>query len=399
MRRKKIYKFNNCHNSNKIFLLILLVINICFISNIAKSQEGNLNINITNLNDVPIDQIKEGDYFKVSVYDFLSETIYLSDVYIIFNNVEYNIDSNSVNNEIKIKAPNVEYNKEFTIYVLKEGYEQAETVITILDVEKPDLFIYHKEYIVDEGKLFLVTITENEKDGNPVEGVKVYIQNSPQSQSDITDKYGNAKLVTPNNIAKFTLIASKEGYNDGTAIFDVNIEMSWWESIINDPYFFVYVAIILLIISVAFVNIRQNRSIFKRAKQISNDIAIEKYTEKSDSSYNKQSFNIQHFSNEPVRNKSTNDAKVEEIRISRLNKVKEIIPVDTKKHKTEKGDKSKEIYVRNSEWFKGTDQIRYEIDKIIGEVDENGVDKWYEGVENIKEKIDEKMKKKGKNKN
>jgi len=398
MRRKKILKFKKYLNANTVFLLILLLLNICLFSNIAISQEGDLNINITNLNDVPINQIEEGEYFKVSVYDPLSETIYLSDVDIIFNDVEYNIDSNSDNNEIEIKAPNVDYTEEYIIYALREGYKPAETGITIIDVEKPNLFIFHEEYIVNEGKLFLVTITKDEKNGEPVEGVRVYIQNSPQIQSDTTDKYGNAKLTSPNNIVKFTLIASKTGYNDGTAIFDVNIEKSWWENIINDPYFFVYIAIIILIISVVFVNIRQKRSIFKRAKQISNDKAIEKYSEKSDLSYNKQSMNVQHFSNEPVRNKSTNDAKVEEIRITRSNKEKEIIPVNSKTQYAEKGKKNKEINEQNSNWFEGTDQNRYEIDKITGEVDEDGVDKWYEGVESIKEKINEKMKKKEKKK-
>ena len=38
--------------------------------------------------------------------------------------------------------------------------------------------------------------------------------------------------------------------------------------------------------------------------------------------------------------------------------------------------------------------MRYEIDKLTGEIDEEGVDKWFEGVDDIKKKIDEKMKKK-----
>ena len=43
--------------------------------------------------------------------------------------------------------------------------------------------------------------------------------------------------------------------------------------------------------------------------------------------------------------------------------------------------------------------MRYEIDKLTGEVDEEGLDKWFEGVSDLKVKIDEKIKKKDKKKN
>ena len=49
------------------------------------------------------------------------------------------------------------------------------------------------------------------------------------------------------------------------------------------------------------------------------------------------------------------------------------------------------------DWFIGHDELKYEIDKITGEIDEDGIDKWYEGKDNIKEKIKEKVKQKDKN--
>ena len=99
-----------------------------------------------------------------------------------------------------------------------------------------------------------------------------------------------------------------------------------------------------------------------------------------------------------MRTKQTEDLKVEEIRITRPSKDKEIVPIKTKEDETEKVINRKKNQQHDYDWFKGTDDIRYEIDKLTGEVDEEGADKWYEGVDNLKEKIDEKMKKKEKKK-
>jgi hypothetical protein len=100
-----------------------------------------------------------------------------------------------------------------------------------------------------------------------------------------------------------------------------------------------------------------------------------------------------------VRVKSDQDSKVEEIRISRSRKQKEIVPVKEKQDETEKIINRKKMQRHNYDWFEGKDNVRYEIDKITGEVDEHGVDKWYEGIEGLREKIDEKVKNKDKKKN
>ena len=90
------------------------------------------------------------------------------------------------------------------------------------------------------------------------------------------------------------------------------------------------------------------------------------------------------------------EAKVEEIRISRSRKDREVSSVSDK-------EKGNTISRRNGKktshgWFEGTDDIRYEIDKMTGEIDEEGKDKWFEGTDNIRAKIDEKLKKKDKKK-
>ena len=91
------------------------------------------------------------------------------------------------------------------------------------------------------------------------------------------------------------------------------------------------------------------------------------------------------------------EPRVEEIRIHTSGKKKETACLSTECE--EQPRKAISPKSRDSEWFKGTDDIKYKIDKITGEIDENGADKWFEGVDNIKSKIDEKVSKKIKKKN
>ncbi|OGS39920.1 MAG: hypothetical protein A3K77_03660 [Euryarchaeota archaeon RBG_13_31_8] len=89
---------------------------------------------------------------------------------------------------------------------------------------------------------------------------------------------------------------------------------------------------------------------------------------------------------------------MEEIRIARSGKEKEIIPVESNERDTEKIINRRISLKDENEWFKGTKDIRYEIDKLTGEVDEKTIDKWFEGFDDIKDKIDERIKKKDKSK-
>ena len=115
-------------------------------------------------------------------------------------------------------------------------------------------------------------------------------------------------------------------------------------------------------------------------------------------SESKEKLDDQSSLKDAVRIQSQQEAKVEEIRISKPRKEKEVVPVESQEDETEKVINRKKTQKRDYDWFEGTDDIRYEIDKLTGEIDEEGVDKWYEGAGTLKEKIDEKMKKKDKKK-
>jgi len=238
-----------------------------------------------------------------------------------------------------------------------------------------------------------------------VYGALVAIQSFGDIKKEVyTDDTGRAWLRAPEDQESITIIAQKDGYIDGEREIKVNIEPPWWIELISSRYFPIIIAVIFLLFAVIYVNHRQKKSIFSRAKEISDDKTIKKYNTDSKISTSatdkgRKRLDEHHSSiEETVRTQPQQEAKVEEIRISKPRKEKEIIPVKSEKDEPEKVITRKKIQKRDYDWFEGTDDIRYEIDKLTGKVDEKGVDKWYEGVESIRDKIDEKVKKKDKKK-
>jgi hypothetical protein len=282
----------------------------------------------------------------------------------------------------------------------KEGYNSSNITIKILNNLSKKLDISTVD-VVDGGKLFSVYVFDEK--GEPVPNAIVGISNILE-ETDETDDAGRAWLTAPEEKDTITIIAQKDGYVSDNIIIKVNIPQHWWETFVKSQYFPIIIAFIFLIFAIIFVNQRQKKSIFTRAKEISNNKTMEKFnkSEKNVSSLsNKINEKIDSHSSikTPVRIKSNQDSKVEEIRISRNRKEREIVPVDEKIDQTEKIINRKKKKKHDYDWFEGKDNVRYEIGKITGEIDEKGVDKWYEGVNGIKEKIDEKVKNKDKKKN
>lgn len=268
--------------------------------------------------------------------------------------------------------------------------EEKKLVITPLD-----------SYTVDTGQLFSVRVTDGTSEDAYVSGVKVTIQS--YGGTKITDNNGVARLTAPSDdwrYDEFTIIANKSGYADGRITIGLNKKGGFLESIIQSPYFPIFIASICLIGAIVYVTFRQKKSIYTRAKEITDDKVLEKYdadvkivSPKTDDKIQKPEY----YSKEIVRAKAEQDPKVEEIRISRPYKEKEIVPVKTEEDKTEKIIDQRISQINDQDWFEGTDEMRYEIEKLTGEIDENGIDKWFEGVDELKEKIDKKMRKKTKN--
>jgi len=268
---------------------------------------------------------------------------------------------------------------------------------TVLAQDSPKLVIGPQAPIIQADKDFWVKITDENDD--PVSDVKVYIQSDPNNQQDLTDKYGIAELHSPTNRNSITIFAEKDGYETNSRTITIEAPPGLLEAIINSPYFPIVIATIVLVSAIVYVSFRQKKSIYNRAKEITDDKVLKKYDANVKIVSPNTDIGIQkpeYYSKEVVRAKSEQDSKVEEIRISRPYKEKEIVPVKTEEDKTEKIIDKKISQKNESDWFEGTDEIRYEVQKLTGEIDENGIDKWFEGVDELKEKINKKMKKKTK---
>jgi len=373
----------------KISLLTILIL-ILFVSITAGNALADMQILIDAESEV-----NENEDFRVSVYiiNESKEIEFLEDASITFNGWPYKTtkQSDTDNYEAIITAPSVTNDRPYTIQADKQGYITNYTQITVKNI-KPSLKIDPQDYIIPAGDQFYVTVYENSTDGNAVQGVTVHI--SSFGYPVTTEANGKAYFNAPTDREEITIIASKLGYTSGSETIKIRLKPNIISQIIDNKYFLIFVSVIILILSILFVHFRQKKNVYTRAKEISDQKTVDKYTSESNNPYDKNRFESESFIGPPVRFNQSQDSKVEEIRISRPHKEKEIVDVKTKEDETETIVNKKRIQRRDYDWFEGTDEIRYEIDKLTGEVDEEGIDKWFEGVDDLKKKIDEKMKKK-----
>ncbi|KYK30287.1 MAG: hypothetical protein AYK22_04070 [Thermoplasmatales archaeon SG8-52-3] len=375
----------NCINI-LITLLLIVTINIIMTDNINAAEGETLEI-------IAPDEVNEEEFFSISVMDpeILEDSPWLIDVEIEFNGQFYQINDTA---EVLIEAPQVNQDTNYMIIASKEGYNPSNKTILILDTELYSLVISHDDYVVDAGERFSITVTKNDKNGDPVEGVIIAIQSF--GQSSYTDDNGRAWLTAPEDRDKITIIASKDGYLNGLVQMEVNIPPTLLDLIIRNRYFTILIGTIILICAILFVNLKQKLSVNARAKEISKEKSDEKYKDKRSIDKTEKKSESYYYDKDTIRIQPNNESKIEEIRISRPMKEKEVVPVVAEEDKTEKIIKKKEIQKRDYDWFEGTEDIRYEIDKLTGEVDEERLDKWFEGVDHHKDKIFKKMKKKDK---
>lgn len=262
--------------------------------------------------------------------------------------------------------------------------------------EEQELIVVSEDSIVEANKKFSVVVKDENQ--NPIEEATVYIQNV-YGDSGTTNKDGRAWLDAPGDRNEITVIAQKEGYIDGYTTVMVDVPLSFWE-LIQNPNALVVIAFILLVFAIVFVNLRRRRSKYRRADEISEDQVSNKYNPHG-TVLSKPSTEIAKTSGamgESLNLKVKREPKVEEIRISRPRRDKDVVSVEGEDVESKKSIDHKIYRKRDYDWFEGKDDIRYEIDKITGEIDEEGKDKWFEGIDDIRAKIDEKIKKKDKDK-
>jgi len=385
--RKKISKSRFSVDIILIFLLFLILSSTFSVS--VLSSEEQLYIDC-------LDSIEENKEFLVSVYTYNESIIpkIQNDVTITFQEIIYHLTEEI----LSLVSPPVDKDTNFSITAFKTGFLSANKTITILNVDSSvDVFslkiVAPGGILVKPDEQFYVIVTD--QDGNPVDEATVFIQNSVSNVK--TDLDGNAILHSPKTSGTIIVKAKKDGYETDSLEFTLIAEKPLWQGIVEHRLFPLFAAFIVLVIAVVFVHLRQKRSIYARAKQISNKKVVEKYTSSDESFSNaeKYGYNDPGSSNDMVHVRPSNDSKVEEIRITRPQKQKEVVPVKTKKE-TISNDKLKSNKTQDSDWFQGTDEIKYEIDRLTGEIDEEGMDKWFEGIDSLKDKVKERMKKKKK---
>jgi len=389
MRRKTYQDIVLSYKAILIFIFIMFFINILTTNHIIADPGESLEI-------IAPEEVYEEDYFLISVMDpeIIEDSPWLIDVEIEFNGNIYHINETA---EVEIQAPNVNQDSNFIIKASKEGYESSNKTIKILNTEIKYLIISHDDFVVDASERFSVTITENDKYGNPVVGVTVAIQSF--GKPSFTDDNGRAWLTAPEDRETITILASKVGYENGEVRMEVNIPPTLLDLIIRNRYFTLLLGTIILICVILLVNLRQRKSISSRAKEISDDRTVQKYNSQNGSTKSdkaEEKHERKYYEKDLVRIQPNKESRIEEIRITRPYKEKEVVPVITKEDELENVIKKSELRRRNYDWFEGTDDIRYEIDKLTGEVDEEGLDKWFEGVDHHKDKIYKKVKKKDK---
>jgi len=401
--RKKIYPLIRDNHIIILFTLLIILFSNIFTSNLVTAQEQELILDVTNESYEHVSEMEEGEYFLVSAYilDEDNQPVYQTGVEIEFNGEKYQITIEDDNFEISIEAAQVSEDTIFTVKASKTGFKSDNVNITVLN--KPQLIITPDSYTVEANKQFSVVVTD--ENGKFVAGTTVGIQScNGKNYVDITNENGRAWLTTPEGRNEIILIAQKEGCIDGKPIIlGVNTNPSIIELIFGNPYTPIFIAIVLLILAVLFVNFKQKRTITKIPEEIFEEHPSKKYTT---SRKNGLISNHKVISKPVKNNKSKGDIrtepkrgpKIEEIRINRSNKDKKIVSISSEKQEKRKNSTSKTTRRHEYDWFEGTHDIRYEIDKITGKIDEERLDRWFEGMDDIRAKIDEKVKKRDKEK-
>jgi len=359
------------------YILCILIIFTISISHSAMAQSNELIIYAVD------DTIYEREEFVVSVYtlDENDNAEFLIDFYIGFNEKIYHITDESA--EITLQAPEVTEDKSYTINTSKSGFVSNDT--TILVKNKQQLKVIPDEFTVEENARFSVLVED--ESGTSISGATVGIQSYTGEESvATTNDNGRAWLKAPEERSEITIIAEKEGYFAGTETIGVRIAPGLLEILLQSEYTPIGIAVILLIAAIMFVHTRQKKTFARKARETSKQQPVKQHTV--------HGAIVSPPNEETVQLEPKRGAKVEEIRISRPRKDKEVVQVKTEEDMPTRQTKKQDY----DDWFVGTDNIRYEIDKLTGEIDEEGKDKWFEGIDEIRAKIDEKVKKKDKKK-
>lgn len=296
--------------------------------------------------------------------------------------------------EITLTAPEMQTYREFIITASKQGHTSAEKLITVI---KGELTLTTDRGIVQEGDGFTAIVRDH--NNQPVADVIVYIDREGEQESpSFTNAQGISYLTAPlidSENRSFVLIALKDGYKESAATLRVEKTppKSFGADIIS--ILPIIIALILVILAMVIVRLLKPKSTNakkqKRDEDLSDDSEYKQKRQPSPQRRHTLEPTVQISQPSSIDGTKPTDAKIEEIRIRPAGKRKEttyLIEEEKKPHHISDRKKTEEVY------YKGTDELGYTIDKITGKIDETKKDKWFEGTDAIREKVDIALKKK-----
>lgn len=372
----------------KRFSLLLIIFFLFFVPNqTCQSESDQLVIEITNDSYEPIDEIYEQETFIVSVYILEEGGIpsYQTDVTIQFDENNYQIPSEGEDPEISIVAPEVTKDNDYVINASKNGYYSDSAILTVLD--KIQLVIIPDSYTVEASKQFSVLVTDVY--GQSISGVTVGIESyTGEGSIGTTNENGRVWLIAPKDRNEINIIAQKQDHNNAIPItLGVNTNPGFIDTLLQNQYFPILIAFFLLGAAILYVNYRQRKShpLFQKMYSKKEDI--------SNSRKNKTDVKLNPHDLDP-------GPKIEEIRITRNKDDKNVVSLAEQQKSTEHHlSKKQKMRKYQDEWFEGTNDIRYEIDRITKQIDDKGKDKWFHGTDDVRKKIDMKIRNKDSEKN
>jgi len=347
-----------------------------------------------------------GQNFTISVYDpnITDDTPYLTNVQLKFLNNTYFITDDLENRELQLSSPTVHYPTTFTIQASKEDYNTTNTTITILPASTlpPHLVItLIEDQSLTADAIFTIKVTDEYN--TPIQNATVSIKNIQTAQSDgLTNQTGYITLKAPNQ-QEITILAQKEGYQDDS--FDIWIEtkQDTTTTLLSHPMTPVLIAFCILIGSIIFVTLKNNKQIIKKTvrKQTKstskkNSLAIENVSK----SQQTKPESISSAQKKSIDKSIDYSPKIEEIHIKKYKPEQKIMHVESKD--TKKPDSS-QLHSSHKhtehQWFNSSDSVESQVDQIL--LENNSKTKkndWFEGTESLRNVIDSTIKQKQKKK-
>ena len=347
-------------------------------------------------------QPTSGQNFTVSVYDpnITDDTPYLTNVQIMFLNNTYFITDDLENRELQLSAPTVHYPTMFTIQASKEDYNTTNITITILPASTlpPHLVItLIEDQSLTADDLFTIKVTDEYN--TPIQNATVSIKNIQTAQTDgLTNQTGYITLKAPNQ-QEITILAQKEGYQDDT--FDIWIEtkQDTTTTILSHPMTPVLIAFCILIGSIIFVTLKNNKQIIK--KTVRKQIRSPSKKNSLDVDNVSKSQQTKPHSMPTAQKKSIGySSKIEEIHIKKSKPEQKIMHVESKDtKKPEYTSPHSDHKYPEHQWFNSSDSVESEVDQILSENNsKTKKNDWFEGTESLRNVIDSTIKQKQKKK-